>query len=373
VTWAEYHSASQSIAQTAARALRDGESAAAEVRYREAAQLEEKAIRELDRSKVKTIGITAISAIALFVKGKQLQEAERLAFEVMSWPEVPHFAGQQIRDLLSAIWSERARNSADLKFLPGQVMVSVRGGQVVAGGAPLDLIVEKVQTIRAMFVRTTEMLLSRPHRTRGNAPSDIREMCRPWLFQAAPGSYQFAVAIEDATQLELFDTNQPRAKQIAREFLRILSAATVDPENELPRVVENREYRATFLKLARNLSPTAKGKAFDSLEIRFPDDLHGVELSGQTRELIQGALRAQKDDGSTEESVEIVLLEGILRAVHLDKDWLEIVMGEDHVKVIGVKATYDDLVGPLVNRPVVVRAAKDANGNYQFIDIESGE
>jgi hypothetical protein len=373
VTWLEYHTASQSLAEAGAESLRTGEPIVAAAKYRDAAALEEKALRDLDRTRNRTLGITAVSAIAMFVKGRAFQEGERLAFEVMNWPEIPSFAGQQIRELLSAIWSEKARSSADTKFLPGQVMVSVRGGQVVTGGAPLDLIVEKVQTIRAMFVRTTEMLLSKPHRARGNATSDIRDMCRPWLFQTAPGSYQFAVAIEEASQMDMFGNNQPRAQDIAREFLRILSAATVDPEHDLPKVVENQEYRATFLKLARNLSPASKGRAFDSLEIRFPDDLHGVELSGQTRELIQGVLRSQREAVPPNVDVETVVLEGILRAVHLDRDWLEIAIGDSHIRIAGVRATYDDLVGPLVNRPVAVRASKDSTGAYHFVDIEPAE
>ena len=69
-------------------------------------------------------------------------------------------------------------------------MNSLKGGEVITGGAPLDLVVEKVQTIQAIFYRTIEFIKDMPLRTRGAPIREIQESCRPWLFQAAPGSYQ---------------------------------------------------------------------------------------------------------------------------------------------------------------------------------------
>jgi hypothetical protein len=372
VNWLEYHTASQRLAEKAATSGRVLPRDAVARLFGEAALLETKALRALERDKVRTLGVTAVSAVSLYYKASEFQEAERLAFEVMNWPELPSFAGDQIRDLLNAIWSEQARSTADVAFLPGQVLVSVKGGEVVTGGAPLDLVVEKVQTIQAMFIRTAEMLLSRPHRTRGGAPAEIRELCRPWLFQAAPGSYQFAVAIQEPAQIDMFGENRPNAEQISREFMDILRASTVDPATQLPKVVEDPEYRRTFLKLSRNLAPRAKSKVFDEMEVRFPGDQHGVELSSQTRQTIQAALRIQSQP-TGEEATPEVTLEGTLRAVHLDEDWLEITVEGKHRVVWSVQEAYDDVVGPLMNRPVVVRARQAKNGKLKLIDIEPAE
>jgi hypothetical protein len=372
MTWLDSHATSEALAAAADEALRAGQNDLAIERFREAAELEEEALRSLDRTKIKTLGVTAVSAVALYFKSKEFQRAERLAFEVMTWPDTPPFAGQRLRELLNATWAEQTRADADVRFLPGQVLVAVRGGEVVTGGAPLDLIVEKVQTIQAMFVRTAEMLLARPLRKHGPAPADVRDLCRPWLFQAAPGSYQFAVAIQGPEQMDMFGENVPRAEEISREFMSILKAASVDPATELPKVVTDPGYRATFLKLARNLAPSQNGNVFDELEIRFPGDTHGVELSSQTRQAIQAVIRNER--GAAEEAgKEVFSLEGILRAVHLDRDWLEIAIGKKHVKIVAVAETYDDIVGPLVNRPVVVRATKDVKGQFTFLDIESAQ
>src|SRR5260370_32502841 len=112
-------------------------------------------------------------------------------------PSIPQFARVDLRNLIQAIWTESSKRTANVSFLPGQVFVSVRGGDVIHGGAPLDLIVEKVQTIQAMFYRTIEFVRDMPLRRHGGPIHEIQESCRPWLFQAAPGSYQFSVAIQE--------------------------------------------------------------------------------------------------------------------------------------------------------------------------------
>jgi hypothetical protein len=63
-------------------------------------------------------------------------------------------------------------------------------------------------------------------------------------------------------------------------------------------------------------------------------------------------------------------LTGILRALHLDQDWLEVTVELQHIRVEGVGAAVDDVIGPMVNRPVLVTVARDARGRYAFRDIE---
>jgi len=54
---------------------------------------------------------------------------------------------------------------------------------------------------------------------------DVQKICRPWLFQAAPGSYQFAVAIEDVAQGKLFE-QIATADEIKGAFVALLHDAT---------------------------------------------------------------------------------------------------------------------------------------------------
>lgn len=367
VTWLSWHERSERIASDAHNCARLGEHERARSLFAAAAEAESHALEELDLSKVRTVGITAVSAVSLWFKARQFAQAEPLALQWLGSNQLPRFAVEQLRNLLQAIWTAQTMGSAGVSFLPGQVFVSVRGGHTVTGGAPLDLIVEKVQTVQALFFRTIEYMKGIPHRKRGTPSLDIQEACKPWLFQAPAGSYQFSVAIQEPRQPDFFKDAGPQPEHVALHFLSILQASSEDPADQLPELVHSEEYRSTFLKLARNLAPT--GKNFSQVEVRSADDSQGISLGPENRKAINRVLRPKKpqpemEGQPTEE------LRGVLRALNLEKDWLEVLMGTGIVHVDGLSEAVDDVIGPMVNRPVIVQAKRKARGGWLFLDIE---
>ncbi len=369
MTWLEHHRESERFAADAEIAERRGSSLEAQRLYSQAAQAEERALGDLDQSKARTYGISAVSTVALYFKATQLGDAEAIAHRALAWKQLPEFAREQLRSLLQSVWSEQVRERAGVGFAPGQVLISVKGGEIVEGGAPLDLVVEKVQTVQSLFYRTTELLKDLPHRKRGGPSKAIQESCRPWLFQAAPGSYQFAVAVQEPKQPDLFRSDEPRPEQIADQFLRILRASVDSPGGDLPNIVPNPEYRATFLKLARNLAPT--GRRFSQLEVRAADETTSLTLSPATRGAVTAAIRSSRPSVAGPETEETV--SGVLRALHLDEDWLEVTVGTDHLRVHQVGDAVDDVIGPMVNHSVIVRIVRDARGTLHCRDIEPDE
>jgi len=284
---------------------------------------------------------------------------------------MPAFAIHELRALLQAVWNEQAQKEAGISFVPGQVTVSVKGGEVVVGGAPLDLILDKVQIVQSLFYRTAEYLKSLPLRKKGPPSQELRERCRPWLFQSVPGSYQFAVAIQKPRQEELFPTDEPEPEVLTETFLSILKAAGEDPGETLKVVVDKEDYRQTFLKLTRNLAPT--GKLFEQIEIRGAGDSTPVVLSPTSRRLISDTLRSTRDKETLEAPVGETTMRGVLRALDLDHDWLEISVGDHHTRISGVGEAVDDLIGPMVNRDVTVRVKPGKKNAFTFIDIEQDE
>ena len=309
-----------------------------------------------------------MSAVSLYYKAARFPLAEEVALRWLGFDAVPAFAKEQLRGLLQSIWSEQARDSADTRFASGQVLVSVKGPEIVPGGAPLDLIVDKVKTVQSIFHRTAEFLAGLEHRKRGAPSRDIQDSCRPWLFQTAPGSYQFAVAIQEEYQPSFLEPELPSPRDVADCFLRILRVGIEDPEESFTKVVPKADYRSTFLKLTRNLAPD--GKICDRLDVRASDASSAVTLDAEVRKDIGRMIRKikQEDDKSATEPER---LHGMLRAVHLDKDWLELAVGNDQLRVESVGEEVDDVIGPLVNRPVIVHAYV-SRGKYKFLDIEPG-
>jgi hypothetical protein len=368
MSWSVYHQESERAAEEAHAALRRGNVAQAKLLFIEAARAESNALESVASDKPRTIGITAISTASLWYKAGELLTSEQTAYKALAIPNIPAFAILELRELLQVIWNESAQSEAGVKFIPGQVIVSVKGGEVVTGGAPLELILSKVQTVQSIFYRTAEFMKNMPLRKKGPPSHEIQQQFRPWLFQSVPGSYQFAVAIQKPTQPELFPTDDPEPEAVTEVFLSILRAIGDAPDQELKDVVPDAGYRETFLKMTRNLAPT--GKSFSQMEIRGAGDRKPIMLSPESRKVISEILRPTKTSVA-KDGLEITL-SGVLRALDLDKDWLEITVDGKHRRVKGVGETVDDIIGPMVNHRVTIRARPKGKG-LEFIDIEQDE
>jgi hypothetical protein len=370
MTWIEFHTASEKAAIEAEEAFRRGDATNARRLYEMAAESEQGALAAVDSAKTRTRGITAVSSVALWYKAAAFERAEQLAHSMLADPLLPDFARVELRALVQAIWTEVSKQAANVGFLPGQVFVSVKGGEVITGGAPLDLIVEKVQTIQAMFYRTIEFIRDMPLRPRGAPIREIQESCRPWLFQAAPGSYQFSVAIQEPLQRDFFREDM-RPDIVARQFLQILQAASSQDQAQLEAAVPKVDYRNVFLKLSRNLAPT--GKSFGSIEFQTPTGEGLIALTPEARKTMNQTLKKIRPDDASDSPGKDEELIGTLRAVDLDKDLLVVTVDDDASQVMGLGDAMDDLIGPMVNKRVKVHAIRRATGTLQFLDIELEE
>lgn len=369
MTWIERHQQSEKLASEALVAYRANDFDRARALYAQAAEAEQKALNDLELGKPRTKGITAVSAVSLWFKAGDFKNAEQLAYLMLSVGDLPEFASLELRTLVQAIWTESSKQQAGVSFLPGQVYVAVKGGEVVTGGAPLDLIVDKVQTIQSMFFRTIEEVKKMPLRTRGAPIREIQEAGRPWLFQAPPGSYQFSVAIQEPAQKDFFGGIDP--SQIAERFLDILRAATSDDPTRLEKLVPDEGYRSTYLKLTRNLAPS--GKTFENLEIRSATDSVPVALNPDSRRMINTTLRARTQYPKPEHEEIENTLSGTLRAVDLDKDYIDVAVDGKAEHIVGLKDALDDVIGPMVNRRVIVRVLQRVGHPAKFVDIELDE
>ncbi|MGA2260739.1 MAG: hypothetical protein ABSH28_04800 [Acidobacteriota bacterium] len=96
MTWTEHHSKSERLVGEAEAAARRGESTEAVTLYRQAAEAELTALSDLDPTKVRTLGITAVSAVALLYKAHLYLQAQRIAHSWLSTDKLPSFAVDQL-------------------------------------------------------------------------------------------------------------------------------------------------------------------------------------------------------------------------------------------------------------------------------------
>lgn len=112
VAWAAPHRASELLAERAHAARRDGLVSEAEDLFRQAAGIEEVALAQVGDDKPRTIGILAVSAVSLWVKGKDNKRALLVAHLCLSNPELPDHERAQLDDAVFDIYAQRRRSDA---------------------------------------------------------------------------------------------------------------------------------------------------------------------------------------------------------------------------------------------------------------------
>ena len=103
------------------------------------------------------------------------------------------------------------------------------------------------------------------------------------------------------------------------------------------------------------------------------DEPKPITLVPGARRSINEAIRRQFPKPTPPPEDQSVTLRGVLRALDLDRDWLELVVDTQHVHVDQIGDTVDDVVGHMVNRMVIVDALRTPAGRYLFQDIQPVE
>ena len=113
MSWIEHHKVSEDLASQAQTALRNGRQQEAQALYDRAAHAEDQALADLDPSRTRTLGISAVSTVSLYCKAAEFKRAEEIANRWLEVDSLPEFAKKQLRDLLDAIRSEEVSVQAE--------------------------------------------------------------------------------------------------------------------------------------------------------------------------------------------------------------------------------------------------------------------
>lgn len=102
-TWSEAHSRSERHAIEADKAKSAGDVAGAQAQYLLAADAEHAALYLVDPNKPRTLGITAVSVVALFAKAGETRRAREIAKTCLARPLLPSFAAHSLREILAEL------------------------------------------------------------------------------------------------------------------------------------------------------------------------------------------------------------------------------------------------------------------------------
>ncbi len=349
------HQQAEHLAGQAAQAMIHGDLHEARQLYSDAALFEATALQGINRAeKPRTFGIISVSTVALFFKAGHYREAEQSALQSLSSQELPSFAKDQLRSLLENIWDAETQYSSNLPGNWSSIQVTLRGQEVGYGSAPVDLFKAQVGGIESLVTRIAEYLLKKPFRTSGPPPSDLGRMFKAVVSTPRAGSFKFNIRLE-ASQLPLFDDMSISPRMITGQLYSLVRGINESSRDEIVSLIPDQSYRMTVVKLVRNITPD--GKRVNELELGIGqlDSPTQVVLRQQTKENIREILKGESSLPKADVDGEAPIVEeGILRALHLDKKWLEIVKedGEHITCSLPPSLLLDDVIGPMVNRSV---------------------
>ncbi|HEX2076127.1 MAG TPA: hypothetical protein VHG08_00410 [Longimicrobium sp.] len=102
MSWDVHHTESERLAQAAQAAVAAGDPHEARDLYLQAAKCEERALAALNPARSRTRGITAVSALSLWLKSGRAETVRSRGAELLRDESLPHFARTQVHEILQA-------------------------------------------------------------------------------------------------------------------------------------------------------------------------------------------------------------------------------------------------------------------------------
>ena len=103
VTWFEAHCRSQKLASAARAPLSRGDEPTAQDLFAQAAAAEEQALQQISPDRPTTLGVIALSASALWIKAKRVEDAARVARLLLRMPALLPLAQSHLTAVNAAL------------------------------------------------------------------------------------------------------------------------------------------------------------------------------------------------------------------------------------------------------------------------------
>lgn len=345
------HREAEALSAAAANARAEEQLEEALKLYARAASAEEAALSEVPEEKVRTRSVLSVSVASLLYKAHMLDEAEVRIFRVLGLGSLEEWADRQLRELLQVVSDERILvTTLGRRYSGATITVALRGGEIGSGTGPLDLILEKAASFRNLVYRFAEWIGKYPLRVRGNPPKELIELIQARASEPAPGSYRLEVRLTEPLQMQVFESPRVRPQAVSDAMFDFFARLTEGTPAQLEELVPESDYRRALLQLTKNLTPLGKRLREIGISRRRDDKIQSVYLTDALPRRIREVLPPREMDESEPRDK----LRGVLRALHLDKNWLEVTKKDgEPVKCDTVHDMLDDVVGPMVNREVV--------------------
>lgn len=347
----DQHTAAQEISVRAASLLAQGRAQEAQSLFAEAARHEADALASVPSDKTRTRSILSVSVASLLYKADLLDEAERAIFRDLAPGDLDAWADTQLRELLIVVADERLLKTTLARRYSGEsITFSLRGGEIGAGTGPLDLILEKAAGFRSLLNRMAEWVGKYELRRHGPPPKELQDLIEARATEPAASSYRMEIRLTEPIQGTLFESPRVPPAELSNQLFNFLECVTTGTAEDIKKSVPEPDYRKALLQLTRNIVPTGKRIKEIGIYRKKHNRLQSIYLTDALPPKIREAI--PRHEPLTEKHASY---RGVLRALHLDKNWLTLTLENDsQITCDTVPEMLDDVVGPMVNNRVLV-------------------
>lgn len=368
----ELHRRAERLAAEAKAAAAADDLASATRLFGDAADAELRALSEIPDDQERTRSVIAVSGASLLYKAQRYDDAEAAIFRMLGAQDLNDWATAELRTLLEVVADERILH-AELgrKYTGAKLTLSLRGGEIGSGTGPLDLILQKATGVRSLIYRFAEWLGEYPLRVRGAPPAELQQLIQARATEAAVGSFRMEIRLTEPVQKELFGAAVVEATAVGDAVFEFFERLNRGSREDLEEFVPDEGYRKALLELSKSVAPSGKRLKEVGLYRSGEAGVQSVYLTSALPPKIKEMIpRPPAEDGERRERYE-----GVLRALHLDENWLEITLdSSEHVKCNTLPDMLDDVVGPMVNNRVAVEGPiKRSRGGAERLLVQDIE
>ena len=192
------------------------------------------------------------SAAVLALDCNQSREAEKLIGLGLS-KETPPQIANELRDLYEEINFKRYMETHGINLLPGQIQASFVGDAIYSGLSEVTPIINRIDMLRKMFLRTAQRLQNIPFKKSGRMSKSL-ESFGLYISPPQPGSIAFTLQVGGSEQ-ELDFGDKGSKSNIINNVLECLNHFENDRREKLKELIVDEAYYGNFISLAEEIKP----------------------------------------------------------------------------------------------------------------------
>lgn len=365
----EYHKLSMDCAEMAMMARAMKNMPEAHRLFKEALELELKAITELERGIVvePTYSILHRSAATLALDCNEPRQAEKLVTSALS-KDPPHELQEELRDLLEQV------NFRRHLFLRGveldeedEMQMSLAGNHVGLGIVHSQEFLQRVGDASKLIYRIVERKQNKPFREHGPTKGSIKDEYE--IFVSVPRAASFAVTLK--LGMPTSQKNLPGisdTSEIVDEFMDLMTLVNRSDHAQIEARIPDLAYRTNFVQLAKRIAPDGDDISLVGFTSVRKGHLQFVEVTKHKKDILDFT-DTQKEEKPASKKVEVRGILCFADATHQKAGLIRIKEGNKTYNVKVPEGMMNDIVKPLWDCSVVVRG-RQSGSTIELEDIE---